>query len=92
MLYSLVFVQTFLLSLAIVVAALPMRLSSAVSNDRESEMVEPKYRKSWTTSRGWSDILMSGGELVPCPMTCVFFWLIVRPKALHELLKRSMRL
>lgn len=64
-----------------VVAALRMRLFSLASRQRESEIVEPVYMKSWTTFSSLLEILMSGDELASCSVTCVFLRLIL--KSLH---------
>ena len=51
------------------VAALPIRVFSSESRERVSEMVEPRYTKSWTTSSLWSEIVLLGGEFTSSPIT-----------------------
>ena len=75
-----------------VVDALPMRLFSSLSRLRELVMVEPRYTNSFTTSSSYSAILMLGAVYTHCPMTWVFFWLMVRPNSWHALLKQSISL
>ena len=58
---SLLLDHTLCVSLDMVVNALPMLLFSSVSRERASEMVEPRYMKSWMSSNYWLVIPMSDG-------------------------------
>ena len=74
-----------------VVATFSILLLNSISrSQRISLQVEQMDVESWTTSICWSNILMLGGLVTSCPVTCVFFRLIVSLKYLQRELKRFM--
>ena len=74
-----------------VVATFSILLFNPISrSQRLSLQVEQMNVELWTTSRCWSNILMLGGLLTSCPVTCVFLRLIVSLKYLQGELKGFM--
>ena len=74
-----------------VVATFSILLFNSISrSQRLSLQVEQMDVESWTTSISWSNILMLGGLVTSCPVTCVFFRLIVSLKYFQGELKRFM--
>ena len=74
-----------------VVATFSILLFNSISrSQRLSLQVEQMNVELWTTSRCWSNILMLGGLLTSCPVTCVFLRLIVSLKYLQGELKGFM--
>ena len=73
------------------VATFSILLFNPISrSQRLSLQVEQMNVELWTTSRCWSNILMLGGLLTSCPVTCVFLRLIVSLKYLQGELKGFM--
>ena len=74
-----------------VVATFSILLFNSISrSQRLSLQVEQMDVESWTTSSCWSNILMLGGLVTSCPVTCVFFRLILSLKYFQGELKRFM--